>query len=280
MKKPLETSNIIYKAFQKKNRFEELGLYESIALASTQVEGLKATVSSAIISPPGEAKTDILKDVLSIFPDKTYILIDGAITEYHIAENKEYKNLDYRLFCLNDIEDIIKAYPRRRVAGILGYVKNLIDGHGQILTKYDAIDTYVKGFGVLLNVPEYLLLDERGKLKGQFLGTFFDRVVPFRFKTDWEEWKPYWDNRKLAGFDVEPMELPRRSVKWDFGENRKRISDEAKSLATLKFSGLPRNINLVTAFLCGSASLNNRDSICEEDFKTLDRLKSYFGWYR
>jgi hypothetical protein len=51
-------------------------------------------------------------------------------------------------------------------------------------------------------------------------------------------------------------------------------------LATLKFSGLPRNIDLVTAFLCGSALLNGRDRIINDDFTTFANLKSYFGWYR
>jgi len=117
-------------------------------------------------------------------------------------------------------------------------------------------------------------------LKTQFLGTFFDRVIPFRFRTDWEEWKPYWDKKKLKNIALETIELERQSVKWDFRDMRNRISNEAQNLASLKFSGLPRNIDLITAFLCGSALLNERDSISKEDFETLGRLKSYFGWCR
>jgi hypothetical protein len=280
MRKPLWRSNKIRKAFQEKYRFGELGLYECVALASTQVEGLKIALSTAIISPPGEAKTCILKDVLSMFPEKTYILVDGAITEYHIAKEEKYKDLNYRLFCINDIEDIIKVYPRRRVAGILAFLKNMIDGHAQILTKNENIDRQAKNFGVLINIPEYLLVDSKGKLRSQFLGTFFDRVIPFRFRTDWEEWKPYWEKRKLRNIDAERIELEPRAVRWDFGAFRKRIGDEAKALASLKYSSLPRNIDLITAFLCGSALLNERDRICSEDFETLNRLKPYFGWYR
>jgi len=280
MKKPLWRSERIHKAFQEKYRFGDLGLYESVALASTQVEGIKTPLSTAIISPPGEAKTCILRDVLSMFPEATYILVDGAITEYHIAKEEKYKDLSYKLFCVNDIEDIIKAYPRRRVAGILAFLKNMIDGHAQILTANDAIDRQGKNFGVLLNIPEYLLVDSKGKLKAQFVGTFFDRVIPFRFRTDWEEWKPYWDTKKLRDIDLDRIELEQRPVRWDFGAFRKRISNEAQSLASLKYSGLPRNIDLITAFLCGSALLNERDKICSEDFETLHRLKPYFGWYR
>ena len=55
---------------------------------------------------------------------------------------------------------------------------------------------HAKNFGVLVNIPEYLLVDSKGKLKTQFLGTFFDRFIPFRFRTDWEEWKPYWDKKE------------------------------------------------------------------------------------
>ena len=97
-------------------------------------------------------------------------------------------------------------------------------------------------------------------------------------------WAGTWQlkNRRVNGtcLDMEPMELPRHPVKWDFGENRKRISGEAQSLASLKFSSLPRNIDLITAFLCGSALLNDRDRVCEKDFETLNKLKPYFGWYR
>jgi len=276
----LKQSEIIYRRFQKKYRFGDLGLFESIALASTQAEGLKVALSAAVVSPPGEAKTRILRDVLSMFPEETYLLVDGAITEYHLAKDQKYETLSHRLFCINDIEDIIRTYPRRRVAGILSFLKNLIDGHAQILTKTEAIDREARSFGVLMNVPEYLLVDARGKLRSQFLGTFFDRTIPFRFRTDWEKWKPYWDGKKLKEIDLPIIELERGPVKWDFAGFRKRISDEARRLATLKFSGLPRNIELLTAFLCGSALLNGRDRICREDFETLGRLKQYFGWYR
>jgi hypothetical protein len=249
-------------------------------LASTQVEGLKIALSSAVVSPPGEAKTWISRDVLSMFPESTYILVDGAITEYHIAKEKKYEDLNHKLLCINDIEDIIRTYPRRRVAAILSFMKNLIDGHAQILTKNDAIDRTAKNFAVLINVPETLLIDSSGKLRGQFLGTFFDRTIPFRYRTDWEKWKPYWNRKKLRAPKLPNIELQRGPVKWDFGSNRKRISSEAQSLATLKFSGLPRNIDLVTAFLCGSALLNGRERIANEDFAIFTRLRQYFGWYR
>ena len=217
---------------------------------------------------------------MSMFPERTHILVDGAVTEYHIAKEERFKDLNFKLFCLNDIEDIIKAYPRRRVAGILAFSKNLIDGHAQILTKNETIDMHAKNFGVLLNVPEYLLIDSTGKLRNQFLGTFFDRTIPFRFRTDWEKWKPNWDGKKLKESSLPEIELDRGTVKWDYVDFRKRISDEARKLATLKFSGLPRNIDLVTAFLCGSALLNGRDRISNEDFATFGNLKRYFGWYR
>jgi hypothetical protein len=273
-------SEIIYRAFQGKYRFGDLGLFESVALASTQVEGLRIALSTAVISPPGEAKTRILSDVLSMFPETSYVLVDGAITEYHIAKEKKYEDLNNKLFCINDIEDIIRTYPRRRVAGILSFLKNLIDGHAQILTKNDAIDRTARNFGVLINVPENLLIDSRGNLRDQFLGTFFDRTIPFRFRTDWEKWKPYWDGHRLKESALPTIELERASVKWDLNGFRRRISQEATKLATLKFSSLPRNIDLVTAFLCGSALLNGRERISNEDFIVLAQLKKYFGWYR
>jgi len=271
---------MIFQSFQNKYRFGALALFECIALASTQVENLVATLSTAIVSPPGEAKTRILRDVLAMFPGQMYLLVDGAITEYHIAKEKLYEDLNYKLFCINDIEDIIRTYPRRRVAAILSFLKNLIDGHAQILTKNDAVDRTAKNFGVLINVPESLLVDSRGNLRDQFLGTFFDRTIPFRFRTDWEKWKPYWDGKKLKNSTLPHIELERGVVRWDLAKYRKRISTEASNLATLKFSGLPRNIDLVTAFLCGSALLNGRGRICEADFATLARLKRYFAWYR
>jgi len=79
---------------------------------------------------------------------------------------------------------------------------------------------------------------------------------------------------------VKAQQLQRGPVKWDVKSFRKRISDEAGNLATLKFSGLPRNIDLVTAFLCGCAMLNGRERISYDDFATFTKLKQYFGWYR
>lgn len=54
-----------------------------------------------------------------MFPEECYVLVDGAITEYHIAKEERYEDLNHKLFCINDIEDIIRTYPRRRVAAIL-----------------------------------------------------------------------------------------------------------------------------------------------------------------
>ena len=81
------------------------------------------------------------------------------------------------------------------------------------MTKNDAIDRTARNFGLL-------------------------RTIPFRFRTDWEKWKPYWDGKKLKETPLPEIELERGTVKWDLPSFRKRISNEARSLATLKFSGL------------------------------------------
>jgi hypothetical protein len=100
---------MLHRTFEEKYQFGELGLFEAIALASTQIERFKIPLSTAIISPPGEAKTQMLKDVLSLSPVSTYVLVDGVITEYHIAKEKAYEDLNFRLLCINDIEGIIKT---------------------------------------------------------------------------------------------------------------------------------------------------------------------------
>jgi len=79
---------------------------------------------------------------------------------------------------------------------------------------------------------------------------------------------------------MEHIALARHPVKWDYGDFRERISTEANSLANVKFSGLPRNIELIKASLCGSAILNDRDTVSKDDFDALTRLKRYFGWQR
>ena len=104
MRKPLATTDMIYKAFQAEYHFRELGDFEAMALAATQVESSSIALSTAIVSPPGQAKTKILRGVLSMFPESTYVLVDGAITEYHIAKEKRYEDLNNKLFCLNDIQ--------------------------------------------------------------------------------------------------------------------------------------------------------------------------------
>jgi stage III sporulation protein SpoIIIAA len=48
-------------------------------LASTQVEGLKISLSTAIVSPPGEAKTRILRDVLAMFAQEDYVLVGISV---------------------------------------------------------------------------------------------------------------------------------------------------------------------------------------------------------
>jgi len=52
-------------------------------------------------------------------------------------------------------------------------------------------------------------------------------LVFFGFRTDWEEWKPYWDKKKLKNIALETIELERQSVEWDFKDMRNRISNEA-----------------------------------------------------
>ena len=62
-----------------------------------------------------------------------------------------------------------------------------------------------------------LLVDSKGKLRNRFLGTFFDGAIPFRFRTDWEKWKPYWDGEKLKETRLPEIKLDRDAVKWDHG---------------------------------------------------------------
>ena len=79
-------SQELYEWFRHKYNFGELGLFECIAIASLKVENLKYALSSIVIAPAGEAKTDIIRDVKTIF-DNDVILKEGIVSEYWIIRN-------------------------------------------------------------------------------------------------------------------------------------------------------------------------------------------------
>ena len=47
----------------------------------------------------------------------------------------------------------------------------------------------------------------------------------------------------------------------------------------LKFSGLPRNIELLKAFLAGNALLNKRNKVYKEDIELFLKFIKYIRWY-
>ncbi|MEM2445748.1 MAG: hypothetical protein QW734_03735 [Candidatus Bathyarchaeia archaeon] len=265
-------SEKIYNAFKEKYGFGECGLFESLCIASTKVKNIDLCLSGIIIAPSGDAKTSILKDIHKIFKEDV-ILFDGLVTEYHLA--KESHKLSEKPYCIaiNDLVDIIKTLPKRRVAGILSFLKNIIDGHAQILTARDNIDIKAK-VSIIMNIPK-LIFDRKS---ATFVTTtFIDRTIPFNFEINWNEWKNLYLENKLKEINIEPIKLEEREIKVD-EKYKHQIVNKAEELSTLKYTGLARNVKLVKALLCGNALLNNRNEINDADFEVFDKLKSFFKW--
>ena len=228
-------------------------------------------LSTVIIAPPGTAKTSTLNDLERIFP-KTMVIFRGLVTEYHIAKmNKE--DLNNKVWCVNDIVDLTKTMAKRRVAGVLTFFKNIIDGHAEILVAQ--ADIKLKGkVGILVNIPRVAFDKKRGEWVST---TFLDRVIPFNYDMNWDNWKEKYIENELMPIDIKPIKLKPGSIELPKKFNRK-VVECADSMATVKISGLPRNIQLVRAFLTGNAMLNGRKCVEEADFEIWDKLKSHFRW--
>ncbi|MEM2933227.1 MAG: hypothetical protein QW622_03430 [Candidatus Pacearchaeota archaeon] len=265
-------SEKIYEAFKEKYGFGECGLFESICVASTKVTNLDLCLSSIIIAPSGDAKTSMLTDVHKIFP-KDMILYKGLVTEYYIAKDGE--KIKSRPYCIavNDLTDIIKTQPKRRVAGILTFFKNIIDGQGQILTAQNTIDIKAK-VSVILNIPKSIF--DR-KSVTFITTTFLDRTIPFNFEMNWSEWEKLYLENKLKEVKIKPIALKPMPINID-KKYELPIVERAKMLSNLKYSGLARNIKLVKALLCGNALLNKRKELSDADFEVFDKLKKFFRW--
>jgi hypothetical protein len=268
----IEVSNKIFEKFKSKYDFGALGLFESICVASTKVENLDLPLSSVIIAPSGDAKTSMMNDVCSIFPNDT-IFLKGLVTEYGLARMYNEKELQKKCICVNDIVDTIKTQPRRRVAGVLTFFKNLIDGEAEILQSKWSVRIKAK-VSIVINIPKPVW-ERRSSLF--YITTFFDRTIPFNFSIDWEKWKDFYLQHKNEKIEFDKIELKPIEVKIPEGYEE-RIVKLAENLREMKETGLARQIKLVKAFLCGNAILNGRDYIVEEDFKVWEMLKDYFRW--
>lgn len=267
------TSKKIHDWFERKYGFGELGLFEAIAVASMYVTNIRFAVSSVIISPAGEAKSEIMSDINKMIPDKC-IIKKGVVTEYWIIRNLPEEKLDDHLFCVDDLADSLKAMQTRRIAGFLSFLKNIIDGKAEILTAHDNISYNVTKVGVLVNIPKQAM----GSVTGELISTtFFDRTIPFQFATEWEQWSKLYLQNKLKQMPFDPVCFEKRSIRMH-KRYEPAIVERAKFLMKLKFSGLPRNINLVKAFLCGNALLNGRKAINDDDFAVFDMMKKFIKW--
>ena len=276
--KKLKVSNKIYEYFQKKYGFGDLGVILAVSANSVWVKNNKLGLSLTIISPKGHFKSSIMEEVASMF---NVLYIRGLVTEYGIE--REYRaSIEGKCVpvFIDDIEDTIRGMQRRRVVGILGFLKGLIDGKGQITVRDRTIILKPKKFAIVLNVPDYLLYKSTGVLQNMFTSTFFDRTLPVKYSMDWEKWKEMYDKGKLK--DIDPPKVKRykkeKVVKFP-RKFRKEISDIALKLMNLKFSGLPRNIELLKAFLAGNALLNKRNKVYKEDIELFLKFIKYIRWY-
>lgn len=263
----------IFDWFKKKYNFGELGLFEAACVASIYASNLRTPASAIIIAPAGEAKSDIMMDVSKFF-DEAMIIRKGVITEYWIIKNISPETLDKHTLCINDLADSLKSMQSRRIAGFLSFVKNVLDGEAEILNIAHSVKYKVNRVNVLVNIPKQVLGTATGNLIST---TFFDRTIPFQFATAWKEWKVVYLKRELSNSDVKKIAVKEVDIDipWKYEH---RIVAEAEYLRSLKLSGLPRNINLVKAILCGLAILNGRNHINEDDFKAYSMFKVYFRW--
>jgi len=267
-------SKEIYDWFKKKYGFGELGLFEAIVVCSVYVKNTRYAVNTIIIAPSGEAKSDILDDIEKFFPKKL-IIKKGIVTEYWIAKHIPQEALDMHTLGIGDLADSLTAMQTRRIAGFLSFLKNVIDGKAEILTAHDTISYNVKKCAILVNIPKQAMNSATGNL---ITTTFFDRTIPFQFATKWEEWSHLYLKNKLKNSPVKKVSRMKMRTVDIPKKFEKSIVEEAKFLMQLKFSGLPRNIQIVKAVLCGNAYLNGRNKVTKDDFNVWDLLKPFFSW--
>lgn len=262
----------IYNFFKNKYGFGELGLFEAIVACSTRCSNTKYALPSIIISPAGEAKSDVLKDVIEFFPELIYMK-KGTLSEYWIAKELQPETLCHKIFAINDLADSLKSMQSRRIAGMMSFFKNLIDGDAELSNAVTDIKFATEKTGLIINIPKQAMT--QGITGSLITSTFFDRVIPFQFHTRWEEeWEDLYLQKKLHNSKIKhTKKISIKEIKFDWSFE-KRIVENAKYLMKLKDSGLPRNIHLVKSFLAGSAILNNRNYITISDLEDFEHMKN------
>lgn len=269
----------LYDFFKKKYGVEpaaHLGLFECACVASTYASNLDFAASAIILSPAGEAKTNIMRDVKELVGDKM-IIRKGIMSEYWLIKHISQEELSGKTLAIDDLADSLKSMQQRRVAGLLSFLKNIIDKEAEILNVGSDIHYKLSDkVSIIINIPEQAI---GGTITELISTTFYDRTLPFKFSTKWSEWEEIYLKKKLIKLAPQHLSLKPTNVKipWRF---EKQIVKFANELRSTKFaSGLPRNINLIKAVLAGLVILDGRNEVTTNDIKIYEDLfKPYFRW--
>src|SRR3990167_1615248 len=127
----------IHDYMQKKYCLGTLGVIEAVAAASLTITNIKP-LSIMIISPSGQMKSQVAKEICDIFRENA-VMIPSRFTPYGLSKKLGKPRLNNKTWIVNDMVRTFDGMPQVKVAEIVGWLSEIIsEGKSDSITAQEA----------------------------------------------------------------------------------------------------------------------------------------------
>jgi hypothetical protein len=268
----------IFNHFEKKFLLGELGVVESVCISSLYLKNQKP-FSLIVISPSGQMKSSIMRDITNMFPEHVTV-IPSRHTPYGLSGMEKLK---WHTWLNNDMVRTFSGISKTKIEEIVGfYTELLTEGTSSSATARPSIFKDIR-----MNMIGNIALKSYSDVKDKFVTTTFnERILQVNYAKDKNDIRyktlknfPLSENLKnimLAnrlgdGYELLDIVLSKKQKKEVY-----RLSDKLCNIALYE-EGSMRPDEIVESFICAYALLNNnRPKLKKSDFDVFEKLIPFF----
>jgi hypothetical protein len=262
----------IYSHFRKKFGLGELGIVESVCVASMLLDNQKS-FSIIVISPSGHLKSSILADVVQMFPSNT-VVIPSRNTPYGLSRDFGVSKLKDRTWINNDMVRTFTGIGKTKIEEIVGfYAEMMSEGQSGSATAFSSMFKDCR-----MNMIGNIALNSYRDVKDKFItSTFAERILQLSYLMDKNVIRHKTDKKLPLCNQLRNIVLGHKNIVLSKKqkENVYEISDALSKIAHYEEHSM-RPDEIVESFICAYALLNGRDKVVNSDFDVFIKLMPFF----
>jgi len=266
-----KASREIFDVFQKRYRLGTVGVVGACVIASLTVTNCKP-VSLILVSPSGQMKSQIMRDLSLMFP-KNSVMLESRFTPYGLSKRVGESNLNNKTWIVNDMVRTFDGLSQTKISDLVGWLTEIIsEGKAGSTTANEY------SMSARMNLLGSLAVVSYEELKRKFMSsTLNERILQFTYYVDKSVVREETRKQYRVG-DAGLVKEFAPSVVEIREKDKKKSYEYADRLCVLggyeKYSLRPDE--MVVSLLSSHAKLNGRQKVNDSDFEFLDAIFPYF----